>query len=60
MAREYFVYRGDEFLVVGTAEECANYLGIKKSSLLWLSSTVAKKRKMKLYVEKLEVDEICK
>jgi len=33
MARDYAVYKGDELLVIGTKEECANFLGVKKTNI---------------------------
>lgn len=33
IAKEYACYRGDEFLVIGTLQEIAKYLGITYDSL---------------------------
>lgn len=35
---EYAVYKGDEFLCLGTARECAAYLGVKISTIRYLLS----------------------
>ena len=31
--QEYAVYKGDEFVVLGTAEFCAKYLGVQANSV---------------------------
>lgn len=40
---KYKVYKGDELLVTGTAEECAGFLNIKKSTIYWHLTDSAKK-----------------
>ena len=54
--REYAVYKGEEFVTIGTAEECAKELGIKSETIRWLSTPTAKKRQGKnsLVVVKME------
>ena len=34
----YAVYKGDEFLVVGTVEECARYMNCSTKTIKWLAS----------------------
>lgn len=34
----YAVYKGDEFLVVGTVEECAEYMNCTPQTIKWLAS----------------------
>lgn len=41
---DYALYKGDEFLVVGTAEECAKYLNVKADSIKWMSTPTDKRR----------------
>ncbi|MGG4267401.1 hypothetical protein [Peribacillus simplex] len=41
---EYAVYKGDEFICLGTARECANYLGVKISTIRFLLSPAYLKR----------------
>ena len=45
----YAVYRGDEFIVQGTKEECAKYLGIKKESEWWEMITTQKELNTIIY-----------
>lgn len=40
----YGLYKGDEFLDVGTDEELANKLGVKKSTIQYYASPANKKR----------------
>lgn len=40
----YALYRGDELLGMGTAEELAEKLGIKRDTVLWLSTPAAHRR----------------
>jgi hypothetical protein len=44
MAKDYAIYKGDELLVIGTAEECAKKLNVKKEYIYWLTKPTAKKR----------------
>lgn len=54
--REYAIYKGDEFITIGTAKECAKELGVKSETIRWLSTPAAKKRQGKnsLIVVKME------
>lgn len=40
----YAVYRGDQFLFVGTAQECARYFGVKLETVFFWSTPANKKR----------------
>lgn len=40
----YALYKGDEFIGVGTAEELAEMLGVKPSTVDWYSYPIAKQR----------------
>lgn len=40
----YAAYRGDEFLVVGTADECAEFLGVTKASIQWQTSPTGRRK----------------
>jgi len=44
MKGEYGVYKGDEFLTVGTAEECAEYLKVTVGTIRFYVSNVYKRR----------------
>jgi hypothetical protein len=41
---EYAVYKGDEFICLGTVKECATYLGVKRSTIKYLLSPAYLKR----------------
>lgn len=41
---EYAVYKGEDILCIGTAEECAAHLGIKVESLKWYSTPTGQRR----------------
>lgn len=45
--KEYAVYKGDELLVMGTAEECAAELNVTKEYIVWLTMPTAKRRMAK-------------
>ena len=42
--REYAVYKGDELLVIGTLEECAEALKVKPATILFYQSGVYQRR----------------
>lgn len=42
--KEYAVYKGDDLVVFGTAEQCANELGVAKSYIQWLTTNAYKRR----------------
>ena len=44
MKSDYGVYKGDEFLTVGTAEECAEYLKVKIGTIRFCASPTYKRR----------------
>lgn len=44
MEQEYAVYKGENLLAIGTADECAEKLGIKPDTIKWLTMPVAKRR----------------
>lgn len=62
---EYAIYKGDEFLVIGTAAECADFMGWKREKTVsWYTHPayerkVAKRKNARNYitVTKLEDDE---
>ena len=43
---EYVVYRGEEVLVIGTLEECAEHQGVKKATIHFLASEANNKRRV--------------
>jgi hypothetical protein len=62
--KEYAVYKGDEFICVGTVKECAERLGIKPDTVYYYTSPKYKKIMEKgknpqnyIIVIKLEEDE---
>jgi hypothetical protein len=44
MKPEYAIYKGEELIAMGTAEECAAKLGVTKEYVYWLTMPTAKKR----------------
>jgi len=42
--REFAVYKGDELLVMGTANECAEALGVTSDYIRWLVTPAAARR----------------
>lgn len=44
MTREFAVYKGDEFICMGTAKECAAVLNVQPKTISWLTTPTAKKR----------------
>ncbi|NIK10892.1 hypothetical protein [Alkalibacillus almallahensis] len=53
MPKEYAVYQGDDLLVMGTKEECAEELGITPDSVKWLATAYNVRRVEKLTRPKL-------
>lgn len=41
---EYAVYQGENFLFIGTAQECANKLNIKVDSVRWMATPTGRRR----------------
>ena len=41
---EYAIYKGDTFLFIGTAEECANKMNVKPDFIKWLTTPTGKRR----------------
>lgn len=61
MGYQYGVYKGDEFIMVGSLEEVAKKLGVSEKSVKWMASPTAKRRadkpgSTKMIVVKVEVD----
>lgn len=42
--KEYAVYKGEDLLVMGTAEECAEELNVRPEYIKWLTTPTAKRR----------------
>ncbi len=62
MDTQYSVYKGDEFIFMGTLDEVAERLGVSTKSVKWMATPAAKKRadkpgSTKMIVEKVEVDQ---
>jgi hypothetical protein len=65
MTTEYAIYNGDEFVMIGTAGECAAKLGVKPATIYFLSSSPAyvkrieqRKKAVNYYIAvKLELEE---
>lgn len=45
--QEFAVYRGDEFLVVGTAEECNKFMGWKNPRQVYTMATPSRRKRTK-------------
>ena len=43
-SKEYAVYKGDDFIDMGTAKELAERLGVKESTIRWYNSPSAQQR----------------
>jgi hypothetical protein len=61
--QEFAVYKGETFITLGTAKECAAQLGIKPSSFKWYTTPTGKRRIENrknrdkcLYIDRLEDD----
>lgn len=39
MIKEYICYKGEEFALIGTAREIADYTGLKLDTVYWLACT---------------------
>ena len=52
--QEYALYKDDTFLALGTIDEIANQLNLKKSSIRWYTTKTAKTRKSHYICIKLE------
>lgn len=62
MGTQYSVYKGDDFIFMGTLEEVAEFLGVSKKSVSWMTTPAAHKLaekpgSTKMIVEKIEVDQ---
>lgn len=59
--KEYAIYKGDELLVIGTKEECADALNVKPSTITFYLSRAYQQRgkgsTKRLVAIKLEGDE---
>lgn len=51
MNKTYVVYKEDDIVAIGSLEEVSSQLGVKPSSIQWLTYPSAKKRPHKLQVE---------
>lgn len=40
----YAIYRGDEFVFMGTADECAEEFNVKPQTIKWMTTPAAKRR----------------
>lgn len=44
ITKEYAVYKGEDLIVMGTAEECADYMGVTPEYIYWMTTPVGKRR----------------
>lgn len=54
---EYALYSGDEFIMIGTAEELAEYMDVKPETVRWYTTKTAERRRKeprKWDVERIE------
>jgi len=42
--KEYAIYKGEELLAIGTAQECAEELGVTADYIYWLTTPSGKRR----------------
>lgn len=40
----YAIYKGDDFLFMGTKKECSDYLNVKESTISYYTTSTYKKR----------------
>lgn len=40
----YAIYKGDDFLFMGTKKECSDYLNVKESTIFYYTTPTYKKR----------------
>lgn len=41
---EYAVYKGNELIVTGTAQECADFMNVSSKYIRWMTSPTGKRR----------------
>jgi hypothetical protein len=44
VGKEYAVYKGDNFMYIGTSKECAEFLGVQTNTIFFYASKAYKKR----------------
>ncbi|WP_330948877.1 hypothetical protein [Virgibacillus sp. MG-45] len=44
MSTEYAVYKGEDLIVIGTKEECAEKMRVQPEYIYWLTMPTAKRR----------------
>lgn len=44
MKQEYAVYKGDKLIVMGTAEECADFMNVTPEYIKWMTTPTGKNR----------------
>ena len=44
MSKEYAVYKGDDLIVMGTANECADFMGVSPDYIKWMTTPTGKRR----------------
>ena len=57
---DYAVYKGDELIVVGTAKECADYMGVSEHTIRCIASPKRRQHAIRVggtYAIRLEDDE---
>ena len=42
--REYAIYKGDEFITLGSAQECAKKLDVTPDYIKWMTYPICRKR----------------
>lgn len=64
---EYAIYKGDELLVIGTRQECADRLGVKVQTISYYCSPAYRRKLEKagsqdvaVIAERIEIDESMK
>lgn len=48
----YAIYKGDEFIFMGTAKECGEYLGVKPESIRFRTTPAYQRRVKNIYEQR--------
>lgn len=44
MIKEFAIYKGEELIVMGTAKECADHMGVTPDYIKWMVTPTGRKR----------------
>ena len=54
--KEYAIYQGDTFIMIGTADECAKELNVSKETIYYYSTPSHKKRAKETHMVSVKLD----